>query len=190
MTLGEWVSHALNDTAERELGEAPPAAPETGVAPPTAPESRLAPSAEGEAPPAPRPSALATASEEAALARAVLAIAERIEGLETRDAEMLELARRIDEAGRPDDTGDARADRRAAIERQGRALAALAKRIDGAERRERTIVMLMRGLAVKVIRAERRLGALANSLAKFTSRIPRNLAAGQRHAPRHDRHTP
>jgi len=143
-TIGEWVTNALTQAANEELGNGP----------------RRDPSHYGTAGlPA------STGQDETPLGKALLALAERFERSEARNEAIISLAERMEGAEYKGKEVSVMAEQIGLVEQRSRALTLLAERLESAEKRENSLLTLMHGVAERAERGEERITAVTRGLA-------------------------
>ena len=143
-TIGEWVTNALTQAANEELGTGP----------------RRDPSQYGRAGlPA------STAQDETPLGKALLALAERFERSEARNEAIVSLAERMEGAEYKGGEVSVMAEQIGLVEQRSRALTVLVERLESAEKRENSLLTLMHGVAERAERGEERITAVTRGLA-------------------------
>ncbi len=149
-TLGEWVTNALTQIANEELGTGPRregsqyATPGLPVSP---------------------------ADDETPLGKAMLALAERFERSEKRNDAISALAQRVDIAESSGRDVSIMAEKIGIMEHRSRALTLLVDRLETADRREKTLLTLMHTVAERAERGEERIAAVTRGLADMASQL-------------------
>ena len=149
-TLGEWVTNALTQIANEELGTGPRregsqyATPGLPVSP---------------------------ADDETPLGKAMLALAEPFERSEKRNDAISALAQRVDIAESSGRDVSIMAEKIGIMEHRSRALTLLVDRLETADRREKTLLTLMHTVAERAERAEERIAAVTRGLADMASQL-------------------
>ena len=154
-TLGEWVTNALTQIANEELGSGP--------------RSETTQSAPASLPASPSP-------DQSPLGKALLALAKRFEKTEKRDGAITALARRIDIAENNGMTLSVMAERVDVVEHRARALTLLVDRLETAYRRKKALLALMESVAEHAERGEERIAAATRGLADMTSELQSALS--------------
>ncbi|MBT5037836.1 MAG: hypothetical protein HOM52_04930 [Rhodospirillaceae bacterium] len=149
-TLGEWVTNALTQIANEELG--------------TGPRRATSESAQAGLPAGP-------AQDESPLGKALLALAERFEKSEKRNDAISALAQRIDVAESSNREVGAMAEQIGIVEQRSRALTMLVERLETADRREKTLLSLMHSVAERAERGEERITAVTRGLAEMAGQL-------------------
>jgi len=150
-TLGEWVTNALIQIANNELGSGPRSA--TTQSAPASPSPDQSP-----------------------LGKALLALAKRFEKTEKRDGAITALARRIDIAENNGMTLSVMAERIDVVEHRARALTLLVDRLETAYRRKKALLALMESVAEHAERGDERIAAATRGLADMTSELQSALS--------------
>jgi len=149
-TLGEWVTNALTQIANEELG--------------TGPRRATAESAQAGLPAGP-------GQDESPLGKALLALAERFEKSEKRNDAISALAQRVDIAENSSREVGVMAERIGMVEQRSRALTMLVERLETADRREKTLLSLMHSVAERAERGEERIAAVTRGLAEMAGQL-------------------
>lgn len=158
LTLGEWVTNALTEMANEDLGSG----------------SRRQEAASG-------PSGVpATAPTGEGVGEAMQVLAERLGANEERDQALISLARRIDAAESRDSALVQMSERLGGVEQRTQALAVLSNRLEASEKREVAMLTLMRGLAEQSQRGEDRLASITKGLGQLAIRLEESAATGGR----------
>lgn len=149
-TLGEWVTNALTQIANEELGSGP----------------RRAASEYGQAglPAGPM-------DDDSPLGRALSALAKRFERSEKRNDANSALAQRVDIAEFQGKEFSVMAEQIGVMEHRSRALTQLVDRLETADRREKTLLFLMQSVAERAERGEERIAAITHGLADMASQL-------------------
>lgn len=149
-TLGEWVTNALTQIANEELG--------TGPRRPTSEGAQAGlPAGQGQ--------------DETPLGKALLALAERFERSEKRNDAISALAQRVDIAENSGREVSVMAERIGIVEQRSRALTMLVERLETADRREKTLLSLMHSVAERAERGEERIAAVTRGLAQMAGQL-------------------
>lgn len=143
-TIGEWVTNALTQAANEELGTGP----------------RRDQSQYG---PAGLPAS--TAQDDTPLGKALLALAERFERSEARNETIISLAERMEGSEYKGGEVSVMAEQIGLVEQRSRALTLLVERLESAEKRENSLLTLMHGVAERAERGEERINAVTRGLA-------------------------
>ena len=149
-TLGEWVTNALTQIANEELGTGP-RREGSQYATPSLPVS--------------------PADDETPLGKAMLALAEPFERSEKRNDAISALAQRVDIAESSGQDVSIMAEKIGIMEHRSRALTLLVDRLETADRREMTLLTLMHTVAERAERAEERIAAVTRGLADMASQL-------------------
>ena len=158
LTLGEWVTNALIEMANEDLGSG----------------SRRQEAVSG-------PSGVpATAPTGESVGEAMQMLAERLSANEERDQALISLARRIDAAESSDSALVQMSERLGGMEQRTQALAVLSNRLEASEKREVAMLALMRGLAEQSQRSEDRLSSVTKGLGELAGRLEESAASGGR----------
>ncbi|MBT6441686.1 MAG: hypothetical protein HOK61_04595 [Alphaproteobacteria bacterium] len=158
LTLGEWVTNALTEIANEDLGSG----------------SRRQEAASGPT------SVPATAPTGEGVGEAMQVLAERLGANEERDQALISLARRIDAAESSDSALIQMSERLGGVEQRTQALAVLSNRLEASEKREIAMLSLMRGLAEQSQRSEDRLSSVTKGLGQLAIRLEESAATGGR----------
>ncbi|MDP7343480.1 MAG: hypothetical protein QF767_09040, partial [Alphaproteobacteria bacterium] len=143
-TIGEWVTNALTQVANEELGSGP--------------RSGQVLHSKGGLP-------TGIDQDETPLGKALLALAERFERSEKRNEAIVSLAERMEGAEYGGRDVSVMAKQTGIVEQRSRALTLLVDRLESAERRENSLLTLMHGVAERAERGEERIAAVTRGLA-------------------------
>lgn len=143
-TIGEWVTNALTQVANEELGTGPRRA-QTQDAPGGLPAGPL--------------------QDESPLGKALLALAERFERSEKRNEAIVSLAERMEGGVYGGGEVSVMAEQIGIVEQRSRALTLLVERLESAEKRENSLLTLMHSVAERAERGEERIAAVTRGLA-------------------------
>lgn len=149
-TIGEWVTTALTQMANEELG--------------TGPRRETAPGHQTGLP-------AGRVDDETPLGKELLALAERFERSEKRNDAIAGLARRVDGAENSGREVSAPAEQIGIVEQRSRALTLLVDRLETADRREKVLLSLMHNVAERAERGEERIAAVTRGLAEMASQL-------------------
>lgn len=163
-TLGEWVTNALTQIANEELGSGPRSAASQSM-------------------PASLPTS--TAQDQTPLGKALLALAERFDKTEKHDNAITALARRVDIAESSSRTVSVMAERIDLVEHRSRALTLLVDRLETADQREKTLLTLMESVAERAERGEERIAAVTRGLADMASQLQGTLSRSSAQTSQH-----
>jgi len=143
-TIGEWVTNALTQAANEELG--------------TGPRRDQSQYTNGGLP-------ASTAQDDTPLGKALLALAERFERSEARNEAIMSLAERMEGSEYKGGEVSVMAEQIGLVEQRSRALTLLVERLESAEKRENSLLTLMHGVAERAERGEERINAVTRGLA-------------------------
>jgi hypothetical protein len=149
-TIGEWVTNALTQAANDELG--------------TGPRRETSANVKAGLPAGPE-------QDETPLGKALLALAERFERAEKRNDALVSLARRVDGIEHGGHGVSAMAEQMGLVEQRSRALTLLVDRLEAAEQREKSLLTLMHSVAERAERGEERIAAITRGLADLAVKL-------------------
>ena len=159
-TIGEWVTNALTQVANEELGSGPR-------------------SEQVQNPRAGLPTGIN--QDETPLGKALLALAERFERSEKRNDAIASLAERMEGAENNGRDVSVMAQQIGIVEQRSRALTLLVDRLESAERRENSLLTLMHGVAERAERGEERIAAVTRGLADLALNLEAALNRNSAH---------
>ena len=159
-TIGEWVTNALTQVANEELGSGP--------------RSGQVLHSKGGLP-------TGIDQDETPLGKALLALAERFERSEKRNEAIVSLAERMEGAEYGGRDVSVMAKQTGIVEQRSRALTLLVDRLESAERRENSLLTLMHGVAERAERGEERIAAVTRGLADLALNLEAALNRNSAH---------
>ncbi len=160
-TIGEWVTNALTQVANEELGSGP--------------RSGQVLHSKGGLPTG------GIDQDETPLGKALLALAERFERSEKRNEAIVSLAERMEGAEYGGRDVSVMAKQTGIVEQRSRALTLLVDRLESAERRENSLLTLMHGVAERAERGEERIAAVTRGLADLALNLEAALNRNSAH---------
>ncbi len=160
-TIGEWVTNALTQVANEELGSGP--------------RSGQVLHSKGGLPTG------GIDQDETPLGKALLALAERFERSEKRNEAIVSLTERMEGAEYGGRDVSVMAKQTGIVEQRSRALTLLVDRLESAERRENSLLTLMHGVAERAERGEERIAAVTRGLADLALNLEAALNRNSAH---------
>ncbi len=160
-TIGEWVTNALTQVANEELGSGP--------------RSGQVLHSKGGLPTG------GIDQDETPLGKALLALAERFERSEKRNEAIVSLTERMEGAEYGGRDVSVMAKQIGIVEQRSRALTLLVDRLESAERRENSLLTLMHGVAERAERGEERIAAVTRGLADLALNLEAALNRNSAH---------